>query len=64
VTVRMSAALASTIPDKGGGGDLRVVFFKTFDKWSRKGGSHRPPAMPIAPPPGDVAAPAPPPAPE
>jgi len=59
VTVRVSAALASTIPDKGGGGDLRVVFFKTFDKWSRKGGSHRPPATPITPPAGDEDAPAP-----
>jgi len=59
VSVRLSAALSSTILDKGGGGDLRVVFFKTFDKWSRKGGSHRPPAVPIAPSAGDEAAPAP-----
>ena len=63
VTVRISAALASTIPDKGGGGDLRVVFFKTFDKWSRKGGDHRPPATPIMPSAieGDAPAPIPPP---
>jgi len=49
VTVRMSTALSSTIPDKGGGGDVRIVFFKTFNKWSRKGGDHRPPAVPIMP---------------
>jgi hypothetical protein len=64
VNVRLSAALSSTIPDKGGGGDLRVVFFKTFDKWSRRGGSHRPPAVPITPSSGDGAAPVPPSAPE
>ena len=50
VSVRISAALSSTIPENGAGGDLRVVFFKTFDKWSRKGGSHRPPPIPVAPP--------------
>jgi hypothetical protein len=56
VNVRLSRALSTTIPDKGSGGDLRVVFFKTFDKWSRKGGSHRPPAVPVVPatPEGDA----------
>jgi len=49
VTVRVGYALDTTIPDKGGGGDLRVVFFKTWDKWSRKGGTGTPPS---APPPG------------
>jgi hypothetical protein len=36
-TVRVSHGLSSTIPGKGRGGSLRVVFFKTFDRWSRKG---------------------------
>ncbi|HUD72054.1 MAG TPA: hypothetical protein VMQ62_08840, partial [Dongiaceae bacterium] len=49
VTVRISRAISSTIPDKGSGGDLRVVFFRTFDKWSRKGGNGRPPAVPVQP---------------
>ncbi|HXH28740.1 MAG TPA: hypothetical protein VNL37_06825, partial [Candidatus Polarisedimenticolia bacterium] len=35
--VRVSHGLSSTIPGKGRGGDVRVVFFKTFDRWSRKG---------------------------
>jgi len=49
VNVRIGYGLETTIPDKGGGGDLRVVFFKTWDKWSRKGGTGTPPS---APPPG------------
>jgi hypothetical protein len=49
VNVRISRAISSTIPDKGSGGDLRVVFFRTFDKWSRKGGNGRPPAVPVEP---------------
>jgi len=49
VNVRVGYGLSSSIPDKGGGGDLRVVFFKTWDKWSRKGGTGTPPS---APPPG------------
>jgi hypothetical protein len=36
VTVRVARGLSSTIPDKGGGGDVRVVFFKTFDRWARR----------------------------
>jgi hypothetical protein len=51
--VRVGRALSTTIPDKGGGGDIRVVFFKTFDKWSRKGGDHRPPPVPIDTVPGE-----------
>ncbi len=34
--VRLGQGISSTIPGKGGGGDIRVVFFKTWDKWSRK----------------------------
>lgn len=36
VNVRLSRGLTSTIPDKGGGGDMRVTFFRTFDRWSRR----------------------------
>jgi hypothetical protein len=36
VNVRLSRGLDSTIPDKGGGGDMRVTFFRTFDRWSRR----------------------------
>lgn len=55
VTVRMSRALSTTIPDKGGGGDLRVVFYKTFNKWSRKGtGGGKPVQPPIEPDPGSI----------
>ena len=43
VTVRLSRALSSTIEDKGGGGDFRLVFFRTFDKWSPKGSRGTPP---------------------
>ncbi|HKQ99004.1 MAG TPA: hypothetical protein VJV75_14105, partial [Candidatus Polarisedimenticolia bacterium] len=57
VNVRLSAALSSTIEDKGSGGDLRVVFFRTFDKWSRKSGNGRPPAVPVAPRDGPAAPP-------
>src|SRR5215470_5293276 len=35
VNLRVGYGLSSTIPDKGGGGDVRVVFFKTFNRWSR-----------------------------
>lgn len=57
VTVRASYGLASTIADTAGGGDLRVVFYRTFDKWSRRGGpgtplSAPPPSLPQ--PPGSV----------
>ena len=54
VTVRIGAALTSTIPDKGEGADLRVVFFKTWDKWSPKGGKGTPPSQP-PPAPGPAA---------
>ncbi|HET8947140.1 MAG TPA: hypothetical protein VFQ07_09165 [Candidatus Polarisedimenticolia bacterium] len=57
VNVRVGYALDTTIPDKGGGGDLRVVFFKTWDKWSRHGGTGTPPS---APPPAPGPGPAPP----
>jgi hypothetical protein len=36
VNVRFSRALSSTLADKGEGGDVRFVMFKTFDKWSRQ----------------------------
>jgi len=36
VDVRMGRGFSSTIPDKGGGGDIRVVFFRTWDRWSRR----------------------------
>jgi len=48
-TVRLSRGLSSTIADKGGGGDVRVVFFRTFDRWSRR----------KSPPPGPGALPGP-----
>jgi hypothetical protein len=35
VSLRVAHALSSTIEDKGGGGDLRIIFFRTFDRWSR-----------------------------
>jgi hypothetical protein len=51
VVVRLNRPLASTIAEKAnGGGSLRVTFFKTFDKWSRSGGSGRAPAHPAPPP--------------
>jgi hypothetical protein len=50
VTVRIGAALNSTIPDQGSGADMRVVFFKTWDKWSRHGGKGTPPSGPPAAP--------------
>jgi hypothetical protein len=53
VNVRVGAAVSSTIEDKGSGGDLRVVFFKTWDKWSPHGSKGTPPsAPPAAPGPG------------
>ena len=52
VNVRLGAALSSTIEDKGSGGDLRVVFFKTWDKWSRHGSKGTPPGQPPPGPPG------------
>jgi hypothetical protein len=55
VTVRINRALATSIPDKGGGGDLRVVFFKTFNKWSRHGpGGGTPVQPPVEPEPGSI----------
>jgi hypothetical protein len=36
VNVRVGRGFSSTIPDKGGGGDLRIVFFRTFDRWNRR----------------------------
>jgi hypothetical protein len=55
VTVRMSRAISTTIPDKGGGGDLRVVFYKTFNKWSRHGpGGGKPVQPPVEPDPGSI----------
>ena len=36
MNVRMGRGLSSTIQDKGGGGDLRFVVFRAFDRWSRK----------------------------
>jgi len=36
VNVRMGQGFSSTIPGKGGGGDVRVVFFRTWDRWSRR----------------------------
>jgi hypothetical protein len=51
IVVRANRPLASTIAEKAnGGGSLRVTFFKTFDKWSRSGGSGRAPAFPAPPP--------------
>lgn len=56
VNVRIGAAVSSTIEDKGSGADLRVVFFKTWDKWSKHGGKGTPPShAPGAP--GSVPAP-------
>ncbi len=34
--VRIGQGISSTIPGKGRSGDIRVVFFKTWDKWNRK----------------------------
>lgn len=34
--VRVSHGLSSTLAGRGRGGDLRVVFFRTFDRWSRR----------------------------
>ena len=50
VNVRVGAAVSSTIEDKGSGGDLRVVFFKTWDKWSPHGSKGKPPSAPPGPP--------------
>jgi hypothetical protein len=51
VVVRVNRPLASTIAEEAtGGGSLRVTFFKTFDKWSRSGGSGRGPSFPAPPP--------------
>jgi hypothetical protein len=57
VTVRASYGVDSTIADTAGGGDLRVVFFRTFDRWSRRGGPGTPLSAPppsTSPPPGAV----------
>jgi hypothetical protein len=58
VTVRVSYGVASTIEDTTGGGDLRVVFYRTFDRWSRRGGPGTPPRA--TPPETPPAAPVPP----
>ena len=58
VVVRANTPIASTIEGKSNhGGSLRVTFFKTFDKWSRTGGTGRSPVFPAPPP--DVPAPPP-----
>lgn len=36
IHVRMSRGISSTIPDAVGSGDIRVTFFKTFDRWGRR----------------------------
>ena len=60
VNVRFGAALSSTIEDKGSGADMRVVFIKTWDKWSRHGSKGTPPSPPppttpgLIPPPDPV----------
>ena len=58
-TVRTSTGLSSTIPDKGGGGDLRLVVLRTFDKWGRRGGGAGTP-RPATPQPPEPSPPAPP----
>ena len=62
VTVRTSYGVASTIADTAEGGDLRVVFYRTFDRWSRRGGPGTPlSAPPPSPtPPGPATVPPPP----
>jgi hypothetical protein len=43
VNVRFGYGFSSTIPDKGGGGDFRIVFFRTFNRWmGRANGSGTP----------------------
>jgi hypothetical protein len=52
VSVRASAGLATTIPNKDTSiGDVRVIFYRTFNKWSRNGPTGAPPPRPAAPPP-------------
>jgi hypothetical protein len=36
VVVRTSYGIDSTLADKGGGGDVRIVFLRTFDRWGRR----------------------------
>jgi hypothetical protein len=52
VSVRASAGLATTIPDKDTSiGDVRVLFYRTFNKWSKKGPTGAAPPRPATPPP-------------
>ncbi len=52
VSVRASAGLATTIPNKDTSlGDVRVLFYRTFNKWSKHGPTGAPPPRPAAPPP-------------
>ena len=52
VSVRASAGLATTIPNKDTSlGDVRVIFYRTFNKWSKNGPTGSPPPRPAAPPP-------------
>lgn len=51
VSVRASAGLATTIPNKDTSiGDVRVIFYRTFNKWSKNGPTGAPPPRPAAPP--------------
>jgi hypothetical protein len=51
VSVRASAGLATTIPGKDASlGDVRVLFYRTFNKWSRHGSTGAPPPRPALPP--------------
>jgi hypothetical protein len=52
VSVRASAGVATTLPNYNTSiGDVRVLFFRTFNKWSRNGPTGAPPSRPAAPPP-------------
>jgi hypothetical protein len=52
VSVRASAGLATTIPNKDTSiGDVRVLFYRTFNKWSKNGPTGAPPSRPATPPP-------------
>jgi len=45
--VSVGRGLSSTITAKGGGGDVRVVFFRTFDRWTRHPRGVPPPPSPL-----------------
>jgi len=49
--VSVGRGLSSTITAKGGGGDVRVVFFRTFDRWTRHPRGVPQPPSPPAPEP-------------